>query len=81
LIGGKGDAGEFGAVMRVEVDAKLGEGVTRVGHDAFAAGFVDGRAEGIGEEDVGSSLAECDGCGEACGACSGDEYVTVSATH
>jgi hypothetical protein len=65
----------------VEVDAEFGEGVTRVGHNSFAAGFVDGRAEGVGEEDVCSSLAEGDGCGEAGGACSDDEYVTAVVTH
>jgi hypothetical protein len=80
-IGGEGDAGKFGAMAGVEVDAEFGEGVTRVGHNSFAAGFVDGRAEGVGEEDVGSSLAERDGCGKACGTGSGDEYVTDVVTH
>jgi hypothetical protein len=81
LVGGEKDAGEFGTVVRVKLDAKLDEGVTGVGHEAFAARFVDGRASSVGEEDVGAALAKGDGSGKARGAGSGDEYVTVSATH
>lgn len=63
LGGGEEDAGEFGSAVGLEMDAELGEGVAGVGHEAFAAGFVDGRAAGVGEEDVGTAEAEGDGCG------------------
>jgi len=81
LIGGEGDAGEFGTAAGVDLDAELGESGAGVGHESFAAGFVDGRAAGVGEEDVGSALAEGDGGGEARGSGSGDEDVTVIVTH
>ena len=81
LAGGEGDAGEFCSVMGLELDAEVGEGSADLGHEAFAAGFVDGRAEGVDEEDVGSALAEGYSGGEACGAGSGDEYVTAAVTH
>ena len=81
LIGGEGDAGEFGAAAGVDTDAEVGEGTAGGGHESFAAGFVDGRASGVGDQDVGSALAKGDGGGEAGGAGSGDEDVTVIATH
>jgi hypothetical protein len=81
LVGGEGDAFEFGSVAGLDLDAELGEGLAGVGHEAFAAGFVDGGTEGVGEEDVGAALAEGDGGGQACGACSGDAHVTVVVTH
>jgi hypothetical protein len=81
LIGGEGDAGEFGTAAGVDLDAELGESGAGVRHESFAAGFVDGRAAGVGEEDVGSALAEGDGGGEARGSGSGDEDVTVIVTH
>ncbi len=81
LVGSKGDAGEFDAVLGLEVDAQGDEASACFGHEAFAAGLVDGRAESIGEEDVGAALADGDGGGEPGGACSGDEYVAVAVTH
>jgi len=81
LVGGEGDAFEFGSVAGFDLDAELGEGEAGVGHEAFAAGFVDGGTEGVGDEDVGAAPAEGDGGGEARGSCSGDEYVTVVVTH
>ena len=81
LIGGEGDAGEFGAAAGVDVDAEVGEGVASGGHESFATGFVDGWAASVGEQDIGAALAEGDGSGEACGSGSGDEHVTVIATH
>jgi hypothetical protein len=81
LIGGEENAGEGRAAAGIDLDAELGEGMAGIGHESFAAGFVDGRAAGVGEEDVGSALADGDGCGEARGAGSGDEDVTVRVTH
>jgi hypothetical protein len=49
--------------MGVDLDAELGECVAGVGHEAFAAGFVDGGVQGVGEEDVCAALAEGDGGG------------------
>jgi hypothetical protein len=81
LARGEEDAGEFGTVVGLEMDTELSEGLAGVGHEAFAAGFVDGRAAGVSKKDVGSALAQGDGGGEACGSCSGDAYVTDVVTH
>ena len=37
--------------------------------------------EGVGEEDIGAALTQGDGGGQARGASSGDEYVTVVVAH
>ncbi len=81
LTCGEGYAGEGGAVVGFEGDAELGEGVTRVGHDAFAAGLVDGGPLGVGDEYVRAAKAKADGGGETGGAGSGNEYVTSVVTH
>jgi hypothetical protein len=80
LVGGESDAGEFRAVMRFEMDAELDKGAVGFRHQAFAAGFVDGRAESVGDEDVGAALAQGDGSGQAGGSSADDEYVTGRVT-
>jgi hypothetical protein len=81
VMGGKGDAGELGAVARLEADAELGEGGAGIGHEAFAARLVDGGLEGVGEENVGAALAQSDSGGEARRTGTDDAYVTVVVTH
>jgi hypothetical protein len=56
----EGDAGE-GKGVRIGEDAESSEGAPGVGHNAFAAGFIDGSLAGIGDEDIGSTEAERDG--------------------
>jgi hypothetical protein len=77
---GEGDAGE-GQTVRFVGDAEGGEGAARGGHEALAAGLVDGRLAGIGEQDVGAAQAKGNGGSEAGGPCTGDEHVTVVVTH
>ncbi len=79
-IRGEGDAGE-GDAFAFNRNAEGSEGNERVGEKAFAAGLVDGGADGVREEDVGAAQAEGDGGGEARGSSAGDENVTVVVTH
>src|SRR5579859_339312 len=62
------DAAELGAVARGQVkvgkvNAERGQLVQRIGHQPFAAGFVDGRLHGVGHGYAGSALAQRNGCG------------------
>jgi hypothetical protein len=70
---GEVDAGEFSAAG--EFDAKAGEFAAGVGHEAFAAGLVDGRDKGFDDEDIESLLANGDGGGEAGWASADDQGV------
>ena len=63
------------AEIFIEIDADGGEGLEGVGHEAFAAGFVDGRAYGLDDIDLEAEAGGGDGSGEAGGACSYDGDV------
>ena len=62
-------------MVEAEVDAEVGEGGYGVGHEAFAAGFVDGRAHAVGDFYGEAVLGGGDGAGEAGWASAGDEDV------
>ena len=61
----KADAaeGRFGFRRQelIEIDAEGGEGVEGVGHEAFAAGFVDGGLHGVDDFDVKTVAGGGDG--------------------
>jgi len=69
------DAAEEVAILLVEVDAELGEGLPRVGHQAFAAGLVDGVGTSLDDRAVDTALAQGDGGGKACGTSSDDQDI------
>ncbi len=75
----KRDAGER-AAMEVGGNPESGEGTAGIGHKAFAAGFVDGRLSGVGQQDVGTAQAKGDGGSESGRAGANDQYVTVIVT-
>jgi hypothetical protein len=69
------DSAEGSAFCCGQVDSESGEGGYGVGHEAFAAGFVDGRRHAIGDFYGETLLGGGDGTGQAGGTSSGDEDV------
>jgi hypothetical protein len=59
------------------MDTDSGESLDGRGHEALAAGFVDGRTVGIGDDDGESTACRCNGCREAGGAGTGDEEIRI----
>ncbi len=56
-------------------DTEVGEGGDGVGHEAFAAGLVDGRGHAVGDLDGKAVLGGGDGSSEAAGASAGDKDI------
>jgi len=81
LIGGEGDAGEFGTAAGVDLDAELGESGAGVGHESFAAGFVEGGRRASARRTSAPRWRRAMAAAEARGSGSGDEDVTVIVTH
>src|SRR5271165_2575125 len=77
----KADATEGRSVAGVQFDAESGQLTARVRHDAFAAGFVDGRLKSIDEENIDSVLSQCNGGGETSRAAAHDQYIGCERSH
>jgi hypothetical protein len=60
------------AKIAIEVEPKVGERAHGVGHEAFAAGLVDGGLHGVDDFDVEAFVCGGDGGSEACGTCAYD---------
>ena len=67
------DAAKGVAVGCGEGDAEPGEGLAGIGHEAFAAGFVDGGGACLDDGATDPTLAERDGGGESGGATADDQ--------
>jgi hypothetical protein len=65
------------AQIAIEIEAEGGEGFESVGHEAFAAGLVDGRAHGVNDFDVEAFACRGDSGSEAGGACANDEDIRL----
>jgi hypothetical protein len=83
LIADETDAAQrmgFGVAQSlIEVGEADGcEGFERVGHEAFAAGFVDGRLHCVDDFDVKALMGSGDSAGEAGWACSNDDDVALA---
>jgi hypothetical protein len=61
----------------VEIKAEESERAYGVGHQAFAAGLVDGWLHGVDDFDVKALVGGCDGAGETGGARAYDEDVRL----
>jgi hypothetical protein len=66
------DSAEGGTFDRANIDSEFGKGGYGVGHEALAAGLVDGRGHAVGNFYCETVLGGGDGAGEAGGASSYD---------
>ncbi len=69
------NAVEGGARRGGNVDAEFGEGGEGVRHEAFTAGFVDGRRHAVDDLNREAPESSRDGAGQTCRASTGDEDI------
>jgi hypothetical protein len=58
-------------------DAQRSQVFARIRHQAFAAGLINRRPKGVGDDNIHTFSAQRDGGREACGTATDDECVTV----
>ena len=71
----KTNSAKRAGVQTVEIEAKLAQGGDGVGHQALAAGLVNGRAKHVGNGDVKPLPAGRDGSGKSGGSTADDENI------
>jgi len=80
LVVEEADAAEWSgfdvAEVLIEIEAEGGEGSQRVGHEAFAAGFVDAGLHGVDDLDLKTLVGGGDGAGQTSWPCAYDENVS-----
>jgi hypothetical protein len=64
------------AIRFVKADAKLGQRLARIGHQAFATRFVDGVGAGFDDGAIDTALAKGDGGGKTGGTTANDQDIS-----
>jgi hypothetical protein len=59
-------------------NSQLREGGATIWHQALAAGFVDGRARAVSDDNIETALTRGDGSGQSCGASANYENIRCS---